>query len=188
VSAITIDPEFKALIPPLAPEELAQLEANIIKDGCRDPLVLWGETLIDGHNRHEICTRNSIEFETVEMQFTDRAAAMLWMIDNQNGRRNLTDGWKFELAQSKKAILAEKGRGNQGQRTDILSTIDKKLEPHNTRSEIATDLGWSTGKVAMAEQVKKKAPELWEKAKASEVSIFTERIMEAGTRPHHRRP
>lgn len=36
-----IDPEFKTLIPPLAPEELEQLEANILADGCRDPLVTW---------------------------------------------------------------------------------------------------------------------------------------------------
>lgn len=39
---IVIDQEFKALIPPLSAEELAQLEANIVADGCRDPLVVWG--------------------------------------------------------------------------------------------------------------------------------------------------
>ena len=38
---IKIDPEFQALIPPLAMEELQQLEANIVQDGCRDPLVVW---------------------------------------------------------------------------------------------------------------------------------------------------
>jgi N6-adenosine-specific RNA methylase IME4 len=38
---IQIDPEFQALIPPLAPEERQQLEANILADGCRDPLVIW---------------------------------------------------------------------------------------------------------------------------------------------------
>lgn len=38
---LTIDPEFQALIPPLAPEEKAQLEANLLQDGCRDPLVTW---------------------------------------------------------------------------------------------------------------------------------------------------
>jgi hypothetical protein len=38
---IQIDPEFKSLIPPLAPEEYAQLESNLIDDGCRDPLVVW---------------------------------------------------------------------------------------------------------------------------------------------------
>ena len=51
---IQIDPEFKALIPPLSADESAQLEANLVADGCRDPLVVWGDTLIDGHNRKAI--------------------------------------------------------------------------------------------------------------------------------------
>jgi ParB family chromosome partitioning protein len=38
---IQIDPEFQAMIPPLAEEERRQLEENIIRDGCRDPLVVW---------------------------------------------------------------------------------------------------------------------------------------------------
>lgn len=46
---IQIDSEFQALIPPLQAEELAQLEANILADGCRDPLVAWGNVLVDGH-------------------------------------------------------------------------------------------------------------------------------------------
>jgi N6-adenosine-specific RNA methylase IME4 len=86
---IQIDAEFKALIPPLAPDELAQLEANILRDGCRDPLVVWDGILIDGHNRHEICTKHNIRFETVSMFFEDRDAAMDWMDANQLGRRNL---------------------------------------------------------------------------------------------------
>jgi hypothetical protein len=45
-----------------------------------------------------------------------------------------------ELAQTRKAILAERGKENQGKRTDLLSTIDKKLsEPINTQKELATD-------------------------------------------------
>ena len=85
-----INPTFRALIPPLAPEELAQLEANIINDGCRDPLVVWNGTLIDGHNRYAICEKHGIKFETVEMEFADEDAAMDWMDANQLGRRNLT--------------------------------------------------------------------------------------------------
>ena len=38
---IQIDSEFQALIPPLSAEERAQLEANLLADGCRDPLVVW---------------------------------------------------------------------------------------------------------------------------------------------------
>jgi len=39
--AVDIDPEFASLIPPLTPEELAQLEQNILAEGCRDALVVW---------------------------------------------------------------------------------------------------------------------------------------------------
>lgn len=61
------------------------------------------------------------------------------------GRRNLTDGWKWELAQVKRKLLQEKGRGKQGERTDLLSIVDKKLDDkHNTQKELASELGWST--------------------------------------------
>lgn len=179
---IIIDPEFKALIPPLAPEELAQLEANIIKDGCRDPLVVWQGVLIDGHNRYEICTRNSIEFNTVEMQFESKAHARIWMRENQRGRRNLSLAWRVELELGNKADLLEIGKANMSagggdKRSEAaksgLSQNDKPdpLQPVNTRVEIARAAGVSTGQVGMAEQVKKKDPALWEQAKSGEVSI-----------------
>ena len=83
--------EFKELIPRLTEEEYSQLEANIIKDGCRDPLVVWNDTLIDGHNRYEICTKNNIKYKTVEKKFEDEDDVINWILLNQLGRRNLTD-------------------------------------------------------------------------------------------------
>ena len=51
-----------------------------------------------------------------------------------------------------------------------MSTIDKPS--HNTRETIANDLGWSTGKVAMADKVWKEAtPEVKEQVLTGEVSI-----------------
>jgi len=38
---VEIDSEFQALIPAMQPDERLQLEANIVADGCRDPLVVW---------------------------------------------------------------------------------------------------------------------------------------------------
>jgi hypothetical protein len=63
---ILIDEEFKNLCPPLSNEEREKLENNIIMDGCRDALVIWKEEniLIDGHNRHGVCTKNEIQFKT----------------------------------------------------------------------------------------------------------------------------
>jgi 16S rRNA G966 N2-methylase RsmD len=141
---ITIDPEFKALIPPLAPEELAQLEVNIIADGCRDPLVTWQGSIIDGHNRYEICTRHGLPFETVEVDFADRTAAMLWMIDNQKGRRNVSDYDKGLLAMRKQELLRpaaaksyEENVGRPSKSSAKLPTISKI----DTRREAAREAG-----------------------------------------------
>lgn len=87
---IRIDPEFQSLIPPLADREYKQLEENILADGCRDALVLWDNTLVDGHNRYRICTENSVEYRTTAKEFESREDAIVWICKNQSGRRNLT--------------------------------------------------------------------------------------------------
>ena len=87
---IIVDDEFKKLIPPLTGEERKGLEESILKEGCRDALILWGNTLIDGHNRYEICTKHNIPFKTIQKDFKSRDEAFLYMIDNQKSRRNLT--------------------------------------------------------------------------------------------------
>jgi phage N-6-adenine-methyltransferase len=91
---IKIDAEFAALIPPLSAEERQQLEENIIEHGgSRDPLVVWGSkgtlTLLDGHNRYEICTRLGLPFDIHELRFKSRDEAEDWIDRNQLGRRNL---------------------------------------------------------------------------------------------------
>lgn len=123
---ITIDPEFKALIPPLAPEELAQLENNIIKDGCRDPLVVWNGILIDGHNRYEICTRHGIDFLSIVMEFTDRESVMDWMDANQLGRRNLSpDAFKLALGRRYNRAKAKRG-GDTSNRQNVALELAKQ--------------------------------------------------------------
>jgi len=89
---IHVDAEFSALIPPLTPEELVQLEANITADGCREPLVVWKEqgVLLDGHNRLRLCRKHGLEYAVRKVSLPDKPAARLWIIRNQLGRRNLT--------------------------------------------------------------------------------------------------
>ena len=87
---ITIDPEFHALIPPLQSDEYQGLEQSLIKEGCRDALVLWNDILLDGHNRYEICNRLNIQFNTIIIELPDRDAAMDWIDATALGRRNLT--------------------------------------------------------------------------------------------------
>ena len=102
-----INREFKDLIPPLTPEEYGQLEQNILSQGCRDPIALWRGKIIDGHNRYEICTKHGIAFETVKLRFPSRDAVKLWILDNQLGRRNLSDAMRIKLAARKLEYMGQ---------------------------------------------------------------------------------
>jgi len=141
---ITIDPEFKALIPPLAADELRQLEENILRDGCRDPLVLWGGILIDGHNRHEICTKHSLPFETTTMVFQSRDDVMDWMDANQLGRRNLTPD-AFRLALGRRYNRTKMSFAQAG----ALKCLDQ-IDPGSTAAKLAAEHSVSEATVKRA--------------------------------------
>lgn len=103
---IIVKEELRAYIDPLTPEEHDALERSILAEGCRDALVLWGNVLVDGHNRYGICTKHGIPFQTVQNpRFKSMEDVHLWMIDQHLGRRSVSDFQRGVLALRKKAIL-----------------------------------------------------------------------------------
>ena len=96
---LTIDPEFEAKCPPLTEDELSQLEENILEEGLvLMPLIVWNDTIVDGHNRYRIAQAHpGIGFRTHEKQFSNRYEALSWICKNQLGRRNLTPQQKKYL-------------------------------------------------------------------------------------------
>jgi hypothetical protein len=172
---ITIDPEFKALIPPLAAEELAQLRSNIITEGCRDPLVTWRGVIIDGHNRFEICTTNGIEFKEVTKDFDERSSAIEWIIRNQFGRRNLSPYERTRLALRLEEAIKERAKANMVKGTNQHSPKQNSAEASNpieTREEIAKLAGVSRDTVDKVKQIEKSAaPEIKEALANGEISI-----------------
>lgn len=172
---IRIDPEFQSLIPPLSADELAQLESNLIADGCRDPIVLWDGVIVDGHNRFRICSKQGIEFETVAHGFDDRSEAKCWIIRNQFGRRNLTGFVRSELALVLEDELAAKAKERQGARTDLKSNIcqnSDKCSAFDTKRELATVAGVSHDTIARVKKIKERADdEIQNRLRAGEVSI-----------------
>jgi len=55
-----------------------------------NPLVLWNNILIDGHNRYGILTKHDLPFNTVSMEFGSRDEVLIWIISTQVSRRNLS--------------------------------------------------------------------------------------------------
>lgn len=156
---IQIDAEFAALIPPLSAEERQQLEENIAEHGgARDPLVAWSSkgtlTLLDGHNRYEICTRLELPFEIEEMRFSDRSHAEEWIIRNQFGRRNIAAYVRTQLALRLKETIA--ARANQNQRGGRGGALLSEKSPEariDTREEIAKTAGVSSNTVSKVEKI-----------------------------------
>ena len=83
-----IDHGIRRLIPPLTLAELQQLETNIRRDGCHEPLTVWtnpdGDVLVDGHNRFDICTRNCIPYQVKKLDFRDRHHLTAWIIQTKS--------------------------------------------------------------------------------------------------------
>jgi hypothetical protein len=132
-TTVKINPELYSLIPPLSVDEYAQLEANILQDGCRDPLIIWEEeaTLLDGHHRRTICEQHGLAYTCQAISLPDLDAAKAWMITNQLGRRNLTPeqtsyyrGGQYNLQK------------RQGKRTDVTSG-NSYQKSQNTATELA---------------------------------------------------
>ena len=71
---LKIDPEFQNQIPPLTDDEYKQLEENILKEGkLLSPLIVWNNTLVDGHNRYAILQKHpEIYFSTMPLRFENR--------------------------------------------------------------------------------------------------------------------
>ena len=104
---LTVDEEFKALIPPLSAEERQMLEESLMANGCEMPILVWDGCIVDGHNRYAICHEHGIPFAQEEKRFQSRSEVKLWMLRNQLGRRNLNSFQRSEMALKLKDAVAE---------------------------------------------------------------------------------
>ena len=114
VVALTVDDDFRSLIPPLTDDEYSRLERSIIAEGVRDPIITWNGTIVDGHNRYRICQEHGIAFKTAEIVFGSKDAAKIWIIENQFGRRNLNSYQKSVLALQLEPLYAAEAKRRRG--------------------------------------------------------------------------
>jgi ADP-ribose pyrophosphatase YjhB (NUDIX family) len=174
---LVVKPELQAYIAPLTADEHEALERSLLAEGCRDALVLWGDVLVDGHNRYGICRKHGLPFQTVQNpRFKSLEDVQLWMIDQHLGRRSLSDFQRGELALRKRAIVAERRA-----RAEDPSAADSTAAPLRTPSDdealatreaLAKAAKLSNSQVVMIEKIQKQAvPEVVAAVKAGALSI-----------------
>ena len=141
-----IKDEFKKLIPALSVEEFKQLEQNCLAEGIREKIITWNGFIIDGHNRFEIATRWNLEYESETKRFKDENEVKEWMINNQLGRRNLTNEQKSYLIGKR----YENEKQKQGTRNDL--TLGQNVPMLSTAVKISEEVGVSDKQVKRNEQ------------------------------------
>ena len=195
---LKIDDEFRHLIRPLRQREYAQLEQNILSDGCRDPIVVWNGVIVDGHNRYEICMRHGVPFGTKEMEFECREAAIAWICANQLGRRNITEetrkfliGMQYE---NEKVVTKIRNRLGKNQHSIDTSDMSEAEEDracrHWTARRIAEENNVSAATVQKyafytraLEEIGKKEPKLVPKILSGQYKIAHKHVMEMAELP-----
>ena len=185
---ITVNDELLAYIDPLTPDEHEALERSLLVEGCRDALVLWGDVLVDGHNRYGICTRHGIAFNTVQnTAFKSLDDVHLWMIDQHLGRRSVSDFQRGVLALRKKDILAARtapasspapvaadGSPPWDESDPAVPASAPVPEALLTREAIAKAARISSNTIVQIEKIQKSAtPELLAAVKSGTISINT---------------
>ncbi|MDD2728663.1 plasmid replication/partition related protein [Malikia sp.] len=191
---IVVNEELKAYIDPLTPEEYQALERSLLAEGCRDALVLWGELLIDGHNRYQICRQHGLPFQTVQSKlFKDIEDVHLWMIDQHLGRRSVSDFQRGVLALRQREIVAARrarfleasaqdgaaeavaSEQQAGAADDLPWEGESSYptpQPLKSREDLARAARLSSSQIAMIEKIHQQAePELVAALKSGSISI-----------------
>ena len=166
IKDLVIDKEFEDLLPVLTPEESEKLENSILQYGMLDPIKIWEEPdtgewiIIDGHNRYNILKKNNIEWHywqdyKIMGELETREDVKQWMLEQQLGRRNLSDAEKYEIVQKFKSVFQKKAKENQSLGGKGLANLPKV----DTRKEMAKAIGVSEGTYRKLDTVKQSGNE-----------------------------
>ena len=159
-------PELAELLPPLTGEQLAALEADLLKNGCYSPIIVNEDmVIIDGHNRQRLCEEHGIPYKMAVFSFEDLLEAKRWAIENQRGRRNL-EKWELgKIALKLKPEIEAKAKANQSAaggdkfgEKPLSATLPEAVSSVDTRKELAEAVGLGERTMGKVMQIDEHAP------------------------------
>lgn len=136
---LNINSDIAELLGELDQNELEMLEKNIERDGLRDNIVVaeigeGGERFIlDGVHRYGVCMKLGIDIhdKITVLPLPTIEDAEDWMLDNQEGRRNLTIERRCAIGLRRHEKYAEEGRKRMSQ------GLDQGSKPWNSYEVVA---------------------------------------------------
>ena len=132
---LTIDSEFKDLVRPLMKDAYKRLEADMKQNGCRKPIIVWNQLILDGFDQYQICMRWGLPFEVEQMQVEAREAAIVWICSKQLRRKDLTEETRrYLIGKLFKSQIVITRMENEEEWESATSMSDTKALPYETFS------------------------------------------------------
>ena len=160
-------PEMAELLPPLSGEQLAALEADLLKNGCYSPIIVNEDlVIVDGYNRQRLCEEHGLPYQMAVFAFEDLLEAKQWALDTQKARRNL-DKWELgKIALKLKPEIEARAKANQqtyhgNQYESGLSATLPEVHSASvdTRKELADSVGLGERTMGKVMQIDEHAPD-----------------------------
>lgn len=87
---LNIDFEFSNLSPDMPQEIYDNLEEDLVDCGCKEPILIWHDYIIDGHYRYNLCHKWKIPFSVEKVSFPSRDYAIVWICGQHLKKQYLT--------------------------------------------------------------------------------------------------
>lgn len=174
-----IDPELNEVLPKLSDADYKALEQSLLTEGFKGaPIMIWGDIIVDGHNRYEICNKHNIPYEVKMVEFGSKEEAIIWMVRQQLGRRSLTPLQRIQIVEKYRPFYKKKAKENQSKAGKNYGIGSQKLLENSTTAIVESEN--STAPIPKEEKVNVRA----ELAKDADVSTNTYskgmKILESG--------
>ena len=171
--------KLAACLPTLSDEQRKGLEADILREGCLSPLLVWNETLIDGHHRYKICQKHGIPFDVRQLQFDSLDHARFWALRHHKNRRNISPYALAECALQLESEISARAKANQqlrkGGQPGASCQNSDNLDVIDTKRELAKEAGVSHDTVARVKYIRDHAnDETKQRLRDNETTIHTE--------------
>ena len=159
-------PEMAGLLPPLSGEQLAALEADLLRNGCYSPIIVNEDlVIVDGHNRQRLCQQHGLPYQMAVFAFDDLLEAKRWALDTQKGRRNL-DKWELgKIALKLRPEIEARAKanqqayhGNQYQSGPSATLPEVHSAPVDARKELAASVGLGERTMGKIMRIDESAP------------------------------
>jgi len=176
------------LFPLISDDELRVLADDIKERGLQEPIWLHpdDQTIIDGRNRYLACRLIDVEPETRTWGKRGSLVSFVWGLNGL--RRHLTSSQKATIAVEMLPILEQEAKDRQrehGKTAPGKKSLSQKIDEVKGKAseQAAAITGTNRQYVSDAKTIKEKAPEVYERVRAGEISI-PEAKREVSGKPH----